>query len=71
MVYGKTVYSGGVSGGDVGTGLSRVEFFHIITAGGTQKALSMNETLTLESGDVTVVTESANTTIYWIALGIE
>ena len=69
-VYGKGVISGGTATGDVVTGLGSVEYFDITVAGATQKGCSVNETLPLASGDVTVVTETNDQTFYWMAIGI-
>lgn len=70
VVYGKGVISGGTATGDVTTGLSSVEYFDITVAGAAQKGCSVNETLPLASGDVTVVTETNDQTFYWFAIGI-
>ena len=71
VVYGVTVFSGTVTGGDVETGLRDVEFFHVDPNGGTQVGSSMNEDLPLRNtgGTVTVVTEDTDGTIYWFAVG--
>ena len=70
VVYGKSVISGDTNTGDVATGLSRVEMFQVTVSGATQKGCSVNETLPLSGGDVTVVTESNNQTFYWLAIGV-
>lgn len=69
LVLGKSVLSDGTNTGDVETGLSRVEHFNIETSGSAQKGTSVNETLPLSSGDVTIVSESNDATVYWMALG--
>lgn len=69
VVYGKSVVSGGSSGGDVITGLTRVDAFTITMGGASQQGSSVNETLPLDSGTVTVVNETANSTFYWMAIG--
>lgn len=69
IVEGKSVLSGGDSTGDVATGLSVVDQFFLIAAGGTQMTCSVDETLPLASGDVSVVIETANSTFYWMAIG--
>lgn len=69
VVFGKGVISGDTATGDVATGLAEVTCFTMSVQGGTQKGHSVNETLPLASGDVTVVTESDNQTFYWIAIG--
>jgi len=68
-IYGQSVLSGGTNTGDVATGLRLVEFFAVSTYGGTQKNASVNETLPLSGGDVTVVSESNDATLYWLAIG--
>jgi hypothetical protein len=70
VVKGKSVISGDVATGEVVTGLSRIESFHIEVQGATQKGSSVNESLPLSSGTVTAVTESNNQTFYWTATGI-
>lgn len=69
VVYGKGVISGTTDTGDVLTGLNSVEMFLMAVQGGTQKGCSVNESLPLASGDVTVVTESDDQTFYFIAIG--
>lgn len=69
IVIGRSVLSGGTNTGDVVTGLNRTELFAPVTAGASAKALSVNETMPLSGGDVTVVTESNDATIDWIAFG--
>ncbi len=56
------------TGGDVATGLRRVESFVLTPLGGTAVEHSVNETFPLDSGDVTVVTENA-INFSWIAYG--
>jgi len=70
IVYGKSVYAGGSTSEDVATGLNRVEMFIPVTSGSTQKGFSVNETLPLAGGDVTTVIETADGTIYWMAIGV-
>ena len=69
VVMGKSVISGGSSGGDVVTGLDYVESFLMNVEGSSQQGCSVNETLPLSSGDVTIVVETANSTVYWEAKG--
>ncbi len=69
VIIGKSVLSSGATGGDVVTGLARVESFIVTPEGGTQLGHSVNETFPLSKGDVTVEMESANTTFYWEAKG--
>lgn len=69
IVLGKSVLSGTTDTGDVATGLRTVESFHATTEGSTAKAVAVNETLPLAGGDVTIVTESNDATIYWEAKG--
>ena len=58
------------TGGDVKTGLSRVDMFIPIVGGAAvdADAPAVNETLPLASGDVTIVT-TADSTGYWLAIG--
>lgn len=63
--------SSGATGGDVATGLKRVEGFQL-THKGTAVAANVavvNETFPLAGGDVTLVCTSGDTG-YWIAVGI-
>lgn len=70
IVEGKSVLSGTTNTGDVATGLKRVEQFFIAVAGSSQQGSSVNETLPLAGGDVTVVVETNDSTFYWMAIGI-
>ena len=69
VVMGKSVISGGASGGDVVTGLDYVESFIPTISGASQQGCSVNETLPLSSGNVTIVVETADSTVYWEAKG--
>lgn len=69
IVIGSSVLSGGTNTGDIVTGLSRVEHISPATIGSSQKGFAVNETLPLSSGDVTIVTESNDATVNWIAFG--
>lgn len=68
--WGTYACTGGTTGGDVKTGLNRVEMFVPIVGGSAvdADAPAVNETLPLASGDVTIVT-TANSTGYWLAIG--
>ncbi len=70
VVAGKSVLSAGSTGGDVVTGMSRVESFIVTPEGGTQLGHSVDETLPLSGGNVTVEMETSNTTFYWEAKGL-
>lgn len=67
--YGSAVISGGTDTGDVNTALSGVDIMTMNVKGATQKGSSIDETFPLSGGDVTVVTESNNQTLYWKAIG--
>ena len=56
------------TGGEVVTGLTRVEAFCVTNLGATAAELSINEALPLAKGEVTVVTEN-NVNFSWIAFG--
>ena len=68
--YGTYTPSGGSTGGDITTGLSSVHFIVLQPSGGTVRAAqpTVNETLPLASGGVTVVT-TADEAGYWYAIG--
>lgn len=70
MIIGKSVVSGGSSGGDIVVALKNIDILMPVTAGGTQKGISVNETFPLAATDVTLVNESANATTYWFAIGV-
>lgn len=69
-VYGTYTNAGGDTGGDIPTGLSRVETFQITQTGAavTTGAPVVNETFPLSSGDVTIVTD-AGADGTWLAIG--
>ena len=69
IVYG-TYDCNGVTGGDIATGLARVEGFFMQSQGTAVEANSavVNETLPLNGGDVTIVTDSGDTG-FWLAIG--
>lgn len=69
MVSGKSVYSGGSASEDIETGLDYVDGFNAIVGGATQKGVSLDETLPLNSGTLTVVKETNDGTVYWTAFG--
>lgn len=68
-VIGKSVLSGDVATADVVTGMAYIESFQATIQGSSAKAIAVNESLPLSSGDVTVVTEDNNLTFYWEAKG--
>lgn len=70
-VFGKYVNDGGSTGGEVTTGLSRVQHFNIMEQGSSVSSdrSVMNETLPLSKGDVTIV-NSSNETGYFEAWGV-
>jgi len=72
VVYGRFTNGGADTGGDVVTGLSVVEQFHITLQGAAVVASApvVNETLPLNSGDVTIVTV-ADADGQFIAIGRE
>ncbi len=69
VIIGKSVLSGGATGGDVTTGLARVISFIVTPQGGTQLGHSVDEELPFSGGDITVEMESSDTTFYWEAKG--
>lgn len=69
MITGRSVLSGTTNTGDVATGLNRVEAFFLTEEGSTAKAVSVDETLPLEGGDVTIVSEDNDATVSWMAIG--
>lgn len=70
VAYG--TFTNGVSdtGGDIETGLNRVDFIHLQVTGSAvdTNAPAVNETFPLASGNVTIVT-TANTDGIWVAYG--
>ena len=72
MVYGTFASSDSGTGGDIVTGLKKVEFVSLQHTGAAviASAPSVNETLPLESGTVTIVTV-ANTAGVWMATGLQ
>lgn len=69
VVIGKSVVSGGSSGGDIETGLGSIDAMFAVAAGSDEQGIALNETFPLASGDVTLVNEDANSTTYWLAIG--
>lgn len=69
-VMGRSVLSGTVATGDVVTGLNKVLMFIPIVTGASQQGVSVNETLPLASGTVTVVVETNDSTFDWLAIGL-
>jgi hypothetical protein len=69
-VWGTYTNGSGETGGDVATGLGRCEIFQLQPKGTAVVATApvVNETLPLESGDVTVVTAD-NEDGTWFAIG--
>ena len=57
------------TGGEIVTGLKRVEGFVLTSLGSSAVESSVNETFPLEKGEVTIVTEN-NVDVSWIAIGI-
>jgi hypothetical protein len=70
MSFGTYTSSGGGTGGDIATGLNRVDSFVLTPKGsGTvADAPAVNETFPLASGAVTIVS-AANEVGQWIAIG--
>lgn len=68
--WGTFTNGAGDSGGDIETGLSRVEMLVPVHSGAAAvaDAPSVNETFPLASGDVTIVT-TAGADGYWLAIG--
>lgn len=73
VAYGTYTSDGGSTGGDVVTGLIRVDFFDIQPGGtaviATQSVVNETLPLTNSGGTVTIVT-SANETGFWKATGV-
>lgn len=69
MVGGTFTGSGATAGGDISTGLNRVEFFSIQETGSSVQANKsvVNETFPC-GGDVTIVTDAAADGV-WLAIG--
>tara|TARA_R110000751_G_scaffold78908_1_gene159258 strand:+ start:179 stop:454 length:276 start_codon:yes stop_codon:yes gene_type:complete len=70
IAIGTFTNSAGGTGGEVVTGLNRVDFMTLTTTGtiAAPGELVVNETLPLESGSVTIVT-SADIVGVWMAIG--
>lgn len=70
VVTGTFTCEGGDTGGDIDTGLRRVEFFQIQETGGSvaSNASVANESFPLDSGTVTIVTDDGQDGI-WRAEG--
>lgn len=66
---GRLILSGSVSTGELVTGLASIDFLSLIEVGGTAKAVSHNETLPLASGTATILSESNDATLDWMAIG--
>lgn len=68
--FGTYTSSGGGTGGDIKTGLNRVNYISLQSKGSAviADAPVVNETLPLSSGDVTIVT-AANEVGSWYAVG--
>ena len=70
VTYGTFTNAGGSTGGDIETGLDRVDAIHLVHSGTVVVASApvVNETFPLASGDVTIVTV-ADASGFWIAYG--
>ena len=70
IVYGTYTNGAGDSGGDISTGLSEVQFFWLQPTGAAVIASqpTVNETLPLNGGDVTVVNTLDEDGV-WMAIG--
>jgi len=69
VAFGTFTGDGGSTGGEIETGLDRVDMIHLQQSGSSAvNATSINETLPLASGDVTVVT-APDMVGFWIAYG--
>ena len=71
VIYGSWTSTGATTGGDIATGLKRVESCAIWHKGiAVEAAVAVvNETFPLKGGDVTIVCTAADTG-YWLAIGI-
>ena len=69
--FGTYTASGGGTGGDIATGLQQVHSIMLTATGSSivADAPTVNETLPLVGGDVTVIC-TANTTGVWMAIGL-
>lgn len=72
MVIGQGVSTGGSTGGEVVTGLRRVEGFSMVKNGAAVDAsqYAINETIPFNGSSVTTVT-TADQTFTWIAIGTD
>lgn len=70
VVYGTYTNTGGGAGGDIATGLSRVDAIFLQTSGAAVSAdqSAVDETFPLSGGDVTVV-NTADSDGYYMAFG--
>jgi hypothetical protein len=70
IVWGTYTNTGGSTGGDIATGLNKVDTIKLQPTGAAvvASAPSVNETLPLSSGDVTIV-NTANEVGQWVAFG--
>jgi len=70
VVYGTFTNSGGSTGGDIDTGMDRVDFISLQVKGSSvvSDVPVVNETLPCSGNAVTVVT-TANAIGYWFAIG--
>lgn len=68
--YGKSVLSGGVTSGDVNTGLQKCEGFIVCPYNATAQECAVNEDLSspVDGTAVTIIGES-DATLYWLAIG--
>ncbi len=69
VVFGTFTSAGGSTGGDIKTGLARVDCIYMTaSAAAVGNAPVANETFPLSSGDVTIISD-ANETGTWFAIG--
>ena len=71
VIWGTYASSSGSTGGDISTGLKRVEFISLQSRGAAvaTNAPAVNETLPLNSGAVTIVTDADEEGV-WFAIGL-
>ena len=71
-VIGKSVLSGGVDlGGSITvTGLRRIEHIFVTVAGAAEQGCAIAETLPLATNVFTAAVEVADSTFYWMAIGL-
>ena len=69
MIIGKSVISGGTNTGDVVVPLKYIETFQAMTEGSAQKGIAVNETFPTKDTNPTLIMESNDGTVTWIAIG--